>query len=199
MLEVMALSSNTCQSPFTYVPCHLPDCIFSWICCELFYRWLSWAVSCTLASSSDSKIKKSLWATSQENLGDQCCSVFLDKILSPNFDLKKSRHGRVTWLVAPSCWYQYCFLVATALTAGQSTFLRTFKYTSLLTEPSNHTTWRHFPSTMPVHAIHSSSVVLRHSASTFGFIGVQYRSFWRLGVCCAFSIWSQVLMQVYRK
>ena len=189
MLEVTALSSNTakaciraCRAIFliatspkfaansstvdfnsaTVLGCFLYTCIIAWL-----------------------QNEKSMGDKSGE-FGGQWCSVFLDKILSPNFDLKKSRHGRVTWLVAPSYWYQYCFLVATALTAGQSTSLRTFKYTSLLTEPSNHTTWRHFPSTMPVHAIHSSPVVLRHSASTCGFIGAQYRSFWQLGACCAF-------------
>ena len=61
---------------------------------------------------------------------------------------------------------------------GSNCSTSTFKYTLLLTEPSDNTTGRYFPSTMPVHAIHLYPVVLRHSASTYGFIGfgAQYRS-----------------------
>ena len=122
MLEVTALSSNTAKaclracraifliasSPKFATNSSTLDFNSATILGCLFY-------SCIIACLQN---KKSIGDKSWE-LGGQWCSVFLDKILSPNFDFKKSRHGRVTWLVEPSCWYKYCFQVATALTAVQ--------------------------------------------------------------------------------
>ena len=45
------------------------------------------------------------------------CTVFLE---ISNLDLMKSKQSLVTWQLAPSCWNQYCLLVATPLTEGQT-------------------------------------------------------------------------------
>ena len=45
--------------------------------------------------------------------GGQWCCVLRDMIRSPNFDRENDKHYAVTWQLAPSCWNQYSFLVAT--------------------------------------------------------------------------------------
>ena len=77
----------------------------------ILIQQLHWAVSCTLASSPDSKWKVHGW---QVRRIWWPIFVFLDKNDFPEYRPQEIQ----TWLVAPSCWYQYFFTVATTLAAG---------------------------------------------------------------------------------
>ena len=119
MLEVTTFGFDTKSSSFSGVPNHLSQSFFIYVLRKSFDAPSE--ITYVLGLLSPHKLRALVpeWIVQWWKIGRiwwQRCWVFREMIWSPNFDRKNSKHCAVTWQLAPSCWNQYSFLVATCFT-----------------------------------------------------------------------------------